>query len=257
MPNPYDDIFDAYDNEENKQPQHSFNPDEYEEEQTDNKDPLDEILERIAQFNQLAEAFSKLLSKTRAIEHKVDKPITRFFLAIEDKHQQDSLAEERQYHQLLMTKFEQLIIPMHELAKSHLETIQQFNRDIDKDYYSVEKTDRTVKTDKSTAVDGIILQRKILADGSNNLTILKDALERTESRIKDYVDTGGEDHISKAEFELIAQKRNQVTSGRQHQFDYSFFDVNLLDKTAISLGIYMKETTAQYLGKLLYAFGED
>ncbi len=256
MPNPYDDIFEAYDDED-KKPQHSFNPDEYEEEQSDNKDALDEILERIGQFNQLAESFSKLLSKTRAIEHKVDKPITRFFLAVEDKYHQDSLAEERQYHQLLMTKFERLIVPMHELAKSHLQTIQQFNRDIDKDYYSVEKTDRTVQSDKSTAIEGITLQRKILADGSNNLTILKDALERAEARIKDYVDTGGEDHISKAEFEMIVQKGNQLTSGRQHQFDYSFFSVNLLDKTAISLGIYMKETTAQYLSKLRYAFGED
>jgi len=61
-------------------------------------------------------------------------------------------------------------------------------------------------------------------------------------------------NISASEYEIIAQKREQLTSGREHRFDYSFFNVNLLDKTAISLGIYMKETTSQYLGKLEDAF---
>ena len=41
---------------------------------------------------------------------------------------------------------------------------------------------------------------------------------------------------------------------RDHQFDYGLFDVNLLDKTAILLGIFVKETNTQYLDKLGKAF---
>ena len=134
------------------------------------------------------------------------------------------------------------------LAKIHLNTVRQFNRDINKDYFSIGKSDRDVKEDKSIAIDGINMQRKILADATNDLFILKDALEHTEGRIEKFINVGGIDNISSSEHEIIIQKRSMLTSGRDDQFDYSIFNINLLDKTVISLGIYMKETSSQYFG---------
>ena len=98
------------------------------------------------------------------------------------------------------------------------------------------------------------MQRKILADGHNNLAILRDGLIGTERRIKKYIDVGGVHNISTSEYEMIVQKRTALTSGQNHQFNYTFFNVNLLDKTVISLGLYMKKTTSLYLGKLLVVF---
>lgn len=255
MPNPYIDLFDD-EGKSNKAPKPIIfsQPSEHQELETDSKEALDEVLESIQVFNKQAENFSQLLSQTRAIEHKVTIGLIRFFVVEEEKTKQKSLAKEKQYYELLRTKFEKIIMPMRDLAKVHLETIQQFNRDIDKNYYSIEKTDRTVKSEKALAIKGINLQRKILADGHNNLIILRDALIGTERRIKKYIDAGGINNISTAEYEMLIQKRRTLTSGQNHQFNYTFFNVNLLDKTVISLGWYRKETTAQYLGKLLMVF---
>ena len=143
---------------------------------------------------------------------------------------------------------------MKELASIHLDTVKQFNRDIDKSYYSVEKLDREVKMEKSQAVDGINLQRQILADAADDLQTLESALVDTEKRIKNYVDVGGVNNISASEIVLLKSDREGLTLGRDFQFDYSFFKINMIDKTAISLGVYLKETTAQYLGKLMTAF---
>jgi hypothetical protein len=99
-------------------------------------------------------------------------------------------------------------------------------------------------------MDGINLQRKILADAYNALQILTDGLADTERRFEKYVNAGGINNISSSEYELIVRKREALTSGLDHHFDYTIFDVNLLDKTAFSLGIYLKETSAQYLKKI-------
>ncbi len=259
MPNPYDDIFDdGGEDKKSSQPNPpEFSPEEFEEEDhfiSDGKEPLDEILESIRLFQQDAESFSQLLSRTRSIDHKVVSNIVRFFIVRDDPHDKRSLNGERQYHNLLRDKFSNIIVPMRALAQLHLKTIQQFNRDIDKNYFSIEKTDRDVKSDKDRAIDGMNLQRKILADGANDLEILTNALQDTERRIKKYINAGGMHNISNAEYEIIVQKRSTLTRGQDHKFDFSIFDINLLDKTAISLGVYMKETTSQYLGKLLKAF---
>ena len=97
------------------------------------------------------------------------------------------------------------------------------------------------------------LQRKILAEGADNLEILTNGLEDTEQRMKTYINMGGKDNISNSEYEIIVQKRTRLTKGLNHHFDYRIFDVNLLDKTAISFGLFMKETSTQYLSKLLDA----
>ena len=256
MPNPYDEIFNTNDDE--KQPSEPlFSKEELEADDRfdmNGKEPLEEILDIIRQFEHQAEAFSQLLSKTRAIDHKVENKIARLFFVAEDKHNQGSLRGERIYHDLLKEKFEKIIFPMRSLAELHLQAVQQFNRDIDKNYYSIEKTDKDIKSDKEMAVNGLNLQRKILADAATDLDLLKDALADTESRLKNYINAGGNNNISAAECEIIIQKRVTLTKGQDHQFDYGVFDINLLDKTAISLGVYMKETTSQYLGKLMTAF---
>lgn len=255
MPNPYEDIFDNDDEKKSSEP--LFSKEELEADDRFDlrgKEPLEEILDTIRQFEHQAEDFSKLLSKTRAIDHKVENKIARFFYVANDKHDQRSLRGEQLYHNLLRAKFEKIISPMRSLATLHLQAVQQFNRDIDKHYYSIDKTDRDVKSDKATAVNGLNLQRKILADAATDLEILKDALTDTERRLKQYINAGGRNNISAAECEMMIQKRVTLTKGQDHQFDYSIFDINLLDKTAISFGVYLKETTTQYLGKLMMAF---
>ncbi len=257
MPNPYEDLFDNSKKEQQQENnEEAFDPIEFSGDELvgDGKEPLDEVLDCVNLFREKAEAFSKLLSATKAVDHKVINNITRFFLVIEDKHDQESLAGEKKYHALLCKKFIAIIYPMKELAKIHLDTVTQFNRDIDKDYYSVEKLDRVIKMEKSQAVDGINLQRQILADAASDLEILESALADTEKRIKNYVDVGGVHNISASEMVLLKSNRENLTLGREAQFDYSFFKINMIDKTAIKLGVYLKETTAQYLGKLMTAF---
>jgi len=260
MPNPYDDLFNPKE-EENKNkptpPQPLFNNAEFEADdrfEDDGIDALDEILASIQVFNQQAEAFSKLLSETRAIDHKVESGLLRFFFEAQDKHAKETLSGERKYHESLKAKFESIIAPMRDLAELHLQTIKQFNNDIDKNYFSVEKSDSLIKQHKTMAINGISLQRRILADATINLDILKNATISSERRIYAFVNIGGQNNLSNAEYEIIVQKRKVLTSGVQHSFNYTFFDVNLVDKTAISLGIYMKETTSQYLGNLVKAF---
>ena len=255
MPNPYDEIFNS-DDEEKKSSEPLFSKEDLEADdrfEMDGKEPLDEILDTVRQFEYQAEAFSKLLTKTRAIDHKVENKITRLFLVTKDPHDKKNLTGERRYHELQAKKFEDIIVPMRSLAQLHLNAVQQFNRDIDKHYYSIDKTDRDIKSDKDYAINGINLQRKILADAASDLDILKDGLADTERRIKQYINAGGHNNISTAEYEMIIRKRTDLTSGTVHQFDYSFFDINLLDKGALFLGVYMKETTSQYLGKLMMA----
>jgi len=220
----------------------------------DGKEPLDEILDKVKAFNDKAVPFSKLLSEVNAVDHKTYVGLSSFFINSTNKHAKDTLIEERKYHRSLMLKFEKVIVPMRELAQIHLQTVEQFNKDIDDNYYSIEKSTEIVKHDKANAMDGINLQRKILADATKSLNILEDAMVDSEYRIKPYINSGGKDNISKAEYEILLQKRNQLTLGKLHQFDYSFFTANLIDKTALSLGIYMKETTSQYLGKLFKVF---
>jgi len=218
------------------------------------KESLDEILLLIKQFTSQAEPFSQLLSNTRAVDHEVEKGILDFFLITNDKHNQETLAKERKYYAMLQSKFTSIISPMKDLAHIHLQTIKQFNSDIDKDYYSIEKTDKQVRFEKESAIDHINIQRKILADASTSLSILEEALANTEDRLHSYINAGGINNISSSECEILTQKRISLTSGKKHHFDYSFFKMNLLDKTAIAMGIYLKETTSQYLGKLNKVF---
>lgn len=261
MPNPYYDILSN--DEPEKKPQREEIPPSAaatpQNEPVDLNDPrfqddgpeaLDEVLDSVAIFNEKALVFSRLLSELRVVDHEVKGKLTRLFLEVDDPHQRGTLDGEKQYHELQLTKFQAIIQPMRELADLHLATVKQFNRDIDEHYYSVEKTDQVIAAEKKRAVDGINLQRKILAEATNSLQILQKGLEDTERRIRAYVNVGGENNISDAELQLLIRKREEAASGRQHGFDYAFFDVNLLDKTAISLGIYLKETSAQYLKKL-------
>lgn len=269
MPNPYDDILSDEPEERPKPPPER--PAEQPEpapaaEPTpiDLNDPrfmhegpetLDLILESIETFNAKAEAFSRLLSEMSVADHKVEGKVARLFLVTNDNHDRGNLAGERAYHELQARKFGLIIEPMRALADLHLATVRQFNDNIDKEYYSLEKTDRAVAEDKARAIDGINLQRRILADATDALQILRDGLKDTERRLKKYINAGGDNNISTSEFGLLVRKREELTSGRQHKFDYDFFDVNLLDKTAISLGIYLKETSGQYLRTLSEVMG--
>lgn len=217
-------------------------------------EPLEEILVDIERFNGKAADFSRLLSHLSVADHAVSNRITRMFFVLDDPQDRGSLAGERQYHELQEKKFRMIAEPMRELGMLHLDTVKQFNRDIDKNYYSVEKSDRTVQSDISRAIDGLNFQRRVLGDASDSLQILAAGLKDTERRMKEYINAGGVDNLSRSEFELITRKREELSSGREHRFDYHFFDVNLLDKTAISLGVYLKETSNQYLDKLQRAF---
>ncbi|MHA7056346.1 hypothetical protein ACWGOQ_0003945 [Aquimarina sp. M1] len=255
MPSLYDDLFED-DRKWNKPTEPIPDPEPLDDGlfEKEGRESLDEILALIKQFTIKAVPFSQLLTKTSAIDHEVEKGLVDIFLVTKDKYNQGTLAGERKYYVMLQTKFEAVITSMKDLAKIHLETLKQFNRDIDKDYYSIEKTDKQVQSEKETAIDHINTQRKILADAATSLSILEEALTNTEKRLCDYIDAGGIHNISSSECEILIQKRTSLTSGQIHQFDYSFFKMNLLDKTAIAIGLYLKETTAQYLDKLSNVF---
>ena len=260
MPNPYDDLFGSE--------EHSSKPEDKNEEQSfgefDLNDPfpaaddyteaLDEVLESIKQFQAKAAAFSKILTQTRAIDYKVESTISRLFFTSTRSFDQGSLNGERRFHAHLLKLFVGIIQPMKELAELHLQTVHQFNRDIDDAYYSIEKEDHEVKKEKKMAVKGINLQRKILGEASSDLNILKNALIDTERRLKKYIDAGGRNNISSSEVAIITAEREELSSGKQHQFNFSIFEINLLDKTVISFGGYMKETSAKYLKELSKAF---
>lgn len=262
MPNPYDNIFG--DKEENGQPlgqsapdpqkvvPYSLPKDSYPENE---KEPLDEILEWINDFQKKAIPFSALLSQTRAVDHKVENQLLGKFIVLEDPHNKGSLSGERAYHDKLQQYFRQIIKPMKILSEIHLQTVRKFNLHIDEHYYSIEKETTEVNADIKSAMEGINLQRRILADAADDLLILKGALEQTEKRIKKYIDTGGQNNISSSEIALMSRQRMELTSGSKHQLDYPFFQINLIDKTAMSLGFFLKETTSQYLQKLGKAMG--
>jgi len=44
-----------------------------------------------------------------------------------------------------------------------------------------------------------------------------------------------------------------LTDGIEHQFNYTFFALNVVDRVSLKLGKVAKETTAQYLQKLSLA----
>lgn len=256
MPNPYDDLL-SDDQEEQPKPKVEPQPSETPLDplndprfQQTGPEPLQAILYQINAFNKEGEAFSRLLSDLRVVDHEVASTAKKLFFVTKDPHVRGSLAGEKQYHQLQEKKFLMIIEPMLTLAKMHLEIVKRYNLDIDEHYFSVEKEEREVASDKVIAMDGINLQRKILGEATDSLQILAAGLKDTERRIKEYVNVGGKNNISQSEYELIVRKRETLTSGREHQFDYTIFDVNLLDKTALSLGIFVKETSAQYLKKL-------
>ncbi len=259
MPNPYDHLFG---NEQEKPQPASFgvpppqsplpslptdSRDDYPE---PSAEPLDEVLEKINAFQQRAEHFSRLLSQTNAVEHEVTPLLFSLLVETKDRYQQPHLTAEKAYHELLRNKFRLIIEPMRALAELHLDTVRQFNNDIDKHYFSVEKEQVEVNSDKDNAVDGLNLQRKILADAAGDLRILEGALEACERRLNKYVDAGGSNNLSRSELALLVRNREALTGGLEHQFNYPFFKVNLLDKAAMALGFYQKETTAQYLQKL-------
>lgn len=250
MPNPYDDLFggNARENFGAKlPPQDSEYP--------ENKlEPLDEILKLNADFQARAKDFSELLSRLRVIDHKAPNELLSVFVKMADSHDQGSLVGEKSYHELLSKKFRLIIAPMRELASLHLEAVKQFNYNIDDSYFSVEKEDVEVKSDKDLAVDSLLLQRKILEEAAENLQTLAHALQACERRMKKYINAGGSNNLSASELAILESNREQLTSGMEHQFEFAFFDINLLDKAAITLGIYAKETTSQYLRKLKQVF---
>ncbi|MEL7159649.1 MAG: hypothetical protein AAFN92_02735, partial [Bacteroidota bacterium] len=130
---------------------------------------LDEVLDAVAQFNEKAESFSRLLSELNVSDHKVASKVSRLFLVQDDPHERGNLGGERAYHELQEQKFRLIIAPMRELGELHLAAVRQFNDDIDEHYYSVEKTDQTVAAEKKAAMEGINLQRRILADATDAL----------------------------------------------------------------------------------------
>lgn len=248
MPNPYDDLF-------GNNPPNAFGgnlpPMPKEDEYIENQpEPLDEILTKNAQFHEKAEAFSGLLSRLRVIDHKAPNEVLSLFVSLDKSHDQGNLANEKSYHDLLCKKFRLIIEPMRTLASLHLEAVKQFNNDIDDTYFSVEKEQAEVKSEKSEAVDAILLQRRILEEAVENLKILENALQACERRMKSYVNAGGVNNLSASELSILTSNRERLTSGIEHQFDYTFFDINFLDKAAITFGIYQKETSSQYLQKL-------
>jgi len=265
MPNPYDDILSGNSDEPERKPQSDAarpqplftDPDPLKDPrfQDDGPEALDDLLARLQQFDGKAEEFSRLLSELRVVDHKVDPPVKRLFLQVDDPHVRGTLQGERQYHLLQEKKFRMIIEPMRQLAEDHLDIVTRFDRDVDEHYFSVERTDREIEADKTRVMNGIILQRKVLGEAADSLQILTGGLKDTERRIEGYINAGGSNNISQSEYEIIVRKRGELSSGREYNFDYAFFDVNLLDKTALSLGVFVKETSTQYLRKLGEVFG--
>ena len=261
MPNPYDELLSGDSANQPKKPQQpeqrtAETPDPFNDPRFDNDGPddLDAILVKVTAFSEQAEGFSRLLSKLRVVDHEVKGKVAKLFFVSKDPHKRGSMAGEKQYHALQSEKFVAIIVPMRKLATLYLDILKRFNADIDEHYFNADKTEAQVESEKTLVMDAINLQRSILSDASEDLKILTGGLDDTERRLKGYVNAGGKNNISSSELGLLVQKREAMTSGRDHQFDYGVFDVNLLDKTAISLGIFMKETSTQYLDKLGKAF---
>lgn len=222
------------------------------------KESLDEILLKNEEFERRAESFSKLLSQTRAVDHEpvafAGNTLMSYLINIHDPHDQRSMRGEKAYHQLLENKFRAIIVPMIELARLHCEIVSQFNNDIDEHYYSVEKTEKEISSDRALALEGLFFQRKLLGNAARDLSILTKAFEVAEVRLKKYIDAGGENNISSAEQALIAKNREHLTAGLEHHFDYALFNLNLLDEAALTLRLFTKQTFSQYLQRLESAF---
>lgn len=259
MPNPYADLFDDPEKKKpetpNSPPVSNFDiqppaPEELVE-------PLDGILQKIETFKQQGEQFSIFLSKTRAVDHREEAQtehlLLSLFFVVENNHAKGSLAGEKAHFNLLQNKFRNIMDQMKNLALLHLDIVKRFNADISKQYYSIEKDDYQVKKEIEFAVDHIQMQRRILGEATRDLNMLEDALKATERRLKKWVDAGSLNNLSASEFHLLQQNREELTSGKLHQFDYTFFDLNAIDKLAIRFGIYLKETTAQYFNQLSVA----
>jgi hypothetical protein len=224
----------------------------------DGKESLDEILEKNMTFERHAESFSKLLSQTRAVDHEpvafAGNTIVQLLVDIHDPHDQGSLRAEKAYHQILENKFRAIIVPMTELARLHHDIANQFNHDIDQYYYSVEKTDREIKSDRAIAMESLLFQRKLLGNAARDLSILSQAMEVCEVRLKKYIDAGGDNNISSAEQALIAKNREYLSSGVEHHFDYTLFNLSLLDEAALTFRLFTKQTFSQYIQRLESAF---
>lgn len=259
MPNPYADLFD---DPEQKKPEPPVYPpvsnfDMEPPAPEDMVEPLDSILQKIETFKQHGAQFSIFLSKTRAVDHReeanTEHLLLSLFFVVENDHAKGSLAGEKAHFHLLQKKFRDIMDQMKDLALLHLDIVKRFNADISKQYYSIEKNDFQVKKEIEFAVDQIQMQRRVLGEATRDLNILEDALKATERRLKKWVDAGSINNLSAAEFHLLQQNREELSSGKLHQFDYTFFDLNVVDQLAIRLGIYLKETTAQYFNQLSVA----
>jgi len=257
MPNPYNNLFDE-NAEPNDPPQTPINLDDPRFDPANVVDPLEDLLAKITVFKEKGEQFSAFLSQTRAIDHRDEAASASAFMSLfittGGNHAMGSLLAERQHYDILQGKFRDIIGQMKSLALEHWEIVKHFNTDIDKHYYSMTKDQRQVKSDIEYAVDSINLQRRILAEAARDLDILEAAMKATERRLKGYVDAGGVNNLSASEHLVLSQNRQLLTNGSQYQFNYTFFDMNALDKLAIKFGVYLKETTAQYFQKLSVAF---
>lgn len=259
MPNPYEDLFD---DPEKKKPKAPADPpvtgfDMQPPAPEDTVEPLDNILDKIEAFKAQGAQFSIFLSKTRAVDHREEArsehALLSLFFVTEGRQEKGSLVGEKAHFNLLQDKFRNIMDRMKDLALMHLDIVKRFNDDINKQYYSIEKDDFQVKKEIEFAVDQIQMQRRILGEATRDLNILEDALKATERRLRKWIDAGNVNNLSAAEFYLLQQNRAELTSGKLHQFDYSFFDLNMIDKLALRLGIYLKETTAQYFNQLSVA----
>lgn len=249
MNNPYSNLFD--DEAAKKLPPADLDDPRFE--QPNNVEPLDAILERIHSFQEKCEVFSNFLSNTRAIDHQEEavsiQPLSALFYVLGNQSK-GNLKAERDHYDLLQLKFREIIIRMQAIALEHWEVMKQFNSDIDRHYFSMTKKQRQVNYEIKSAVESINLQRRILSDAARDLQLLMDAMKANEKRLKKYIDAGGTNNLASSEHLVLINHRKQLTDGAEHQFNYHFFSMNFIDKMAIKYGVYLKETTEQYLQKL-------
>lgn len=218
---------------------------------------LDVLLADCQTFEESAIQFAQLLTKVSAVDHAVDlietKPWLKHFVQSSLSDKDISLARERKYHANVLHSFTAILEAMHPLAMLHHSMLSRYFRDIDEHYYSIHKEDWQVKKEIERVKDNLLLQRNILDDAARDLITLEKALQACELRFKNCINAGGENNISKAEWELLTKQREEITSGRKHRFNYTFFRLNLIDKAGSLLGFLQKDTTEQYLQKLSLA----
>jgi hypothetical protein len=224
-------------------------------------EPLEVIKGMIADFKDKSDAFSVFLSQTRAIDHleeaRSNSIFLSFFIDTSGHKSRESLVEEREHYARLQEKFDQVITQMKDIALLHLDVVKRFNADIDEHYFSLEKTQEHVRIEIKAVIAQINLQRRILGNAARDLDILDGALQACEARLKRYIDIGGLDNLSASEYAMLRQTRADSTSGLSLSFNYAFFEINLIDKLAITFDIYMKKTTGAYLQNLLRAMDHN